>query len=87
MNVRRHVTSLARANEGSIAIVFALCITGIFGVVALAVDFARAYNVSSKIATALDAAELAGAKMLDGGGTDTQIQHATETFFNAHMAT
>ncbi len=87
MNVRRHVTSLARANEGSIAIVFALCITGIFGVVALAVDFARAYNVSSKIATALDAAALAGAKMLDGGGTDTQIQQATETYFNAHMAT
>lgn len=76
-----------RSREGSVAIVFAISITGLMGMVALAVDLARAYNVSSKIATALDAAALAGAKMLDGGSTDAQIQAAAQAYFNAHMAT
>lgn len=61
-----------RSREGSVAIVFAISITGLMGMVALAVDLARAYNVSSKIATALDAAALAGAKMLDGGSLHSE---------------
>ncbi len=72
--------------DGSIAIIFALSITALFGMVALAVDLARAYNLSSKINTALDAAALAGAKLLDGGASDAQIQQTAATYFNAHMA-
>lgn len=87
MRICRHLDSFKSSRNGSVAIVFALCTTGLFGIMAMAVDFARAHNVSSKIATALDAAALAGAKMLDGGGSDAQIQQAAESYFNAHIET
>jgi Flp pilus assembly protein TadG len=73
--------------NGSVAIVFALLITALFGICALAVDVARAFNVSSKVGAALDAAALAGAKLLDSGATDAAIKDRAQQFFDTHIRT
>jgi Flp pilus assembly protein TadG len=78
-------TRFRRDADGSVAIIFALLITALFGICALAVDMARAYNVSSKVTTALDASALAGAKMLDTGATDTEIKDHSRAFFDSHV--
>ena len=75
------------SNErGSVAIIFALLVTVMFGVVALAVDMARGQNLASKISSALDAAALAGAKALDRGADDGEVKAAAKAYFQAQMA-
>jgi Flp pilus assembly protein TadG len=61
--------------------------TVLFGAIALAVDMARAFNTSTKLTAALDAASLAGAKALDRGASNAEIRTEAEAFFNSHMAT
>ena len=73
-------------DRGSVAIIFALLVTVLFGVVALAVDMARAQSLASKINSALDAAALAGAKALDRGADDAEVKADAKAFFDAQMA-
>lgn len=73
-------------DRGSVAIVFALLVTVLFGVVALAVDLARGQSLAGKINSALDAAALAGAKALDRGADDTEVTAAAKAYFDAQMA-
>lgn len=76
-----------RGNEaGSVAIVFALLTTIMFGAVALAVDMARGQNLSARLSNALDAAALAGAKALDRGDADAEVQATVKAFFDVQMA-
>jgi Flp pilus assembly protein TadG len=79
--------NFCRDTSGSVAVIFALLSTALFGFIALAIDMARANNVSSKLNAALDAAALAGAKALDGGKSDAEIREVAEAFFNSQMAT
>jgi Flp pilus assembly protein TadG len=70
--------------HGSVAIIFALCVTVIFGGVALAIDLNMAYGAGAKLAKILDAAALAGAKMLDQDRvTDAQIMERVQSFVSA----
>jgi Flp pilus assembly protein TadG len=70
--------------RGSVAIIFALAATGIFGGMALAIDLNMAYSAGTKLAKILDAASLAGAKMLDGDYvTDAAIMDRVQSFVNA----
>lgn len=71
--------------RGSVAIVFALLVTVLFGVLALAVDMARGQSLASKIGTALDAAALAGAKALDRGADDSEVKAAAKAYFDSQM--
>jgi Flp pilus assembly protein TadG len=80
------VKDFGRAERGSVAIIFALLVIVIFGMLALSVDFARSYSSQARLASALDAAALAGAKALDNGRSDADIRAAALAFFNQTMA-
>jgi Flp pilus assembly protein TadG len=71
---------------GSVAIIFALLVTALFGFMALAIDMARAYSAQSRVAAALDAAALAGAKGLESGKTDAEILASAQAFFTQAMS-
>lgn len=72
--------------RGTIAIIFALTIFLVIITVGLAIDGARAYNTSGRVSSALDAAALAAAKMLDDESfSDADIRERAERFFAAHV--
>ena len=72
--LRSLVANFARDAEGSIAIVFGLSCIVLFGLIGLATDTSRYYNYASHMQQALDAATLAGAKMLpDDSVNDSDI--------------
>lgn len=74
--------------RGSVAIMFAASIIMLVMTVGLAIDGARAYNVSGRVLAALDAAALAAAKMLDDESyTDADIQERAQRFFAAQLQT
>ena len=76
----------AQHDGGSIAIIFSLSLMVLILVVALAVDTARAYDVRSRIQSALDAAALASAKLLDQDGiTQADVQERASSFFQAQL--
>ncbi len=69
---------------GSVAIIFALCMSVIFGGVALVIDLNMAYGAGTTLAKMLDAAALAGAKMLSQDDvTDAQIMERVQSFVSA----
>jgi Flp pilus assembly protein TadG len=79
---------VCRDDRGSIAIMFAASIIVLMMTVGLAIDGARAYNVSTRVSAALDAAALAAAKMLDDESfDDADIQDRAQRFFAAQLQT
>ena len=68
--------------QGSVAIIFGLTVTLLFGIVGLAIDFSRSISVSSRLLSALDAAALAGAKKLDGGASNKEVEDTAKAFFD-----
>jgi Flp pilus assembly protein TadG len=80
-------TAFARNRDGSISIVFGISIIVVLGMIGLAVDTSRYYNFSSHMQQALDAAALAGAKMLpDDTATDADITSTAQAYFSEAMA-
>ena len=78
--------SFTKAEDGTIAVIFALTATVCVGVTGLAVDYGRAVQVNTKIAAAADAAALAAAKaMRDAGATDAQANAIALQFFHENM--
>lgn len=74
-------------SRGSISIVMALTMIMVVGVGALAVDGIRAFRMRSKIAAAIDAAALAGAKRLhDSNITNAQIADTVTRYLDAELA-
>ncbi len=73
--------------DGSIASIFALSVLVLIGVTGLAVDASRAYGVSMRIASALDAAALAGGRLLElEAASDADIAAAAQAHFRLHAA-
>lgn len=66
--------------RGAIAVLFALMLVPLLGFVGLAVDGVLLYSVQSKLQDALDAAALAGARVLRDPGRDARISD----YFNAN---
>ncbi len=66
--ISKDVGAFRTDSDGAVAIVFALCLTLICGVGALAIDFGIAFSVKSKMQAELDAAVLAGAASLENDG-------------------
>jgi len=60
------VKGIARSRDGAIAVMFALMVGVLVGMMALAYDLGRAWNLDTELQTAVDAAALAGATQLDG---------------------
>jgi len=81
------LSQFTRNDSGSIAMIFALVITGIIGITALAVDMGRAYSVKSKMAAIMDSAALAGARaMVLQGKSDAQVEQIMLDYFNSNVA-
>lgn len=85
-NKSRTLSAFKRDECGAVAITFALLAIMLFGFVGLAVDTVRGYNVVNRVGQGLDAAALAGAKLLDGGATDAEIKARVQAFFDQHVA-
>ncbi len=75
-----------REEGGSVAIVFALTATAVFGVVGLAVDYGRAMSMHSRIQQVADAAALKGALILKNTNDEAKAKLSAETHFNALLA-
>jgi Flp pilus assembly protein TadG len=77
-----------RYSKGQIAIIVALSLVVLIGMVGLAIDSGRGYGVKAKLNAATDAASLAGARALSQGDTwDQQKASATaaaKKFFHAN---
>ncbi|MBA4130515.1 MAG: hypothetical protein C0519_03725 [Hyphomicrobium sp.] len=72
--------------RGAIAVIFAVSLMVVSLVVALSIDTARAYDVRTRIQAALDAAALAGAKLLDKeGATEADVKAHAESFFREQL--
>ncbi len=72
--------------RGSVAILFGLSVMMLGLAVGLAVDSSRAYNISSRVQHALDAAALAGAKLIDQDGiTEAEILAEAKRYFDSYV--
>jgi Flp pilus assembly protein TadG len=81
------MTEFRRDDRGAVAVLFGLSVIVLMLVIGVAVDTARFHNVSSKIQDSLDAAALAGAKLLaDDTATDSDITARAQAFFDASIA-
>ncbi len=82
----RSLAGRFRGDErGTIALIFALSVVVVMGMVGLSVDGARAFRLSSRITAMLDAAALAAGTMLDDEDyTDAEIQARASSYFNAN---
>lgn len=80
------VARFRSSEEGTVAIIFALCSIALVLVTGLAIDVGRVMHANQKITGALDAAALAAAKgMRDQGLDDAQVQALAQNYFNANM--
>ena len=74
------IAAFARAERGVIAVMLAIMLAAIIGVMALAVDLGRAWNLQTELQNAADAAALAGATQLDNKpGAILRARLAAET--------
>lgn len=69
------------STQAAIAIAFAVVAPVLVGATGLAIDYARAYLVHQRLASALDAAALAGAA---SSGNEAEIEQKVQAFFNAN---
>ena len=80
--LRRLTNDFARDTGGAVAILFGVSCVVLFGLIGLAVDTSRYYNYTSHMQQALDAAALAGAKLLpDDQVNDGEIESARDRVF------
>jgi Flp pilus assembly protein TadG len=87
LRLKSLAADFAQNREGSVAIVFGLSCIVLFGLVGLATDTSRYYNYTSQMQSALDAATLAGAKMLpDPSMDDTDVRKVIEANFDHSMS-
>jgi Flp pilus assembly protein TadG len=87
VNIKMKLKQVPSDTRGSVAMIFALSITAIFGGVALAIDLNRAVTAGTKLAQVLDAAALAGAKLLDQDVvSDSDVSARVQSFVSAQPA-
>jgi Flp pilus assembly protein TadG len=73
--------------SGTVALTFALLAIAIFGVVGLALDSSRAYDLSRRTTTTLDAAALASARvMVAGNATDEEVIAVAKSYITANFS-
>jgi Flp pilus assembly protein TadG len=82
------IARFRKAEEGSIAIIFALTSFVIITAAGLAIDAGRAYHAASKMTSALDAAALAAAKSMreDASMTDAELIAIADRYFRINVA-
>lgn len=81
-NASRPLVSFERCERGGVALIFALSMLVIVAVVGGAIDFGRTFHARTQTQNALDAAVLAGARVLQTQGDESQAIAAATTYFN-----
>lgn len=71
--------------RGAVMLVFGLTVIPLIGFAGMAVDFANAYHLRSKMQTALDAAALAAGREVDLGGSEGDAQQAGSRVLEANL--
>ncbi len=86
LNNNQTLKSFNKAEDGTIALIFALTASVCILTTGLAVDLGRGMHASTKIVAAADAAALAAAKaMRDSGATPAQASVIAQQFFDQNM--
>lgn len=89
MRLRRRLRALAgrfrRARDGAVAIMFALALVPVLGLVGGAVDYQAAAAQKTRLQAALDAATLSATRELTASSTQQQVQEAITRFLAAHL--
>lgn len=77
-----------RDRGAAVAVMFGLSVMVLSGIVGIAVDQSKAYNVKTRLTAALEASALAAVKLLDADddASDGEIKDLAETYFNARIA-
>src|SRR5262245_8403219 len=81
-NLRTRWTALASGRDGNVAVMFALAIVPIVGLVGAAVDFSRANAAKAAMQSALDSTILMLSKEAPGL-TQDQLNQKAKDYFNA----
>jgi Flp pilus assembly protein TadG len=82
--VGRHVARFAAAEQGNIAVIFAIALLPVLGFVGAAVDYSRAAQARSAMQAALDSTALMVSKDLSSGTiTTSQISTKAQAYFDA----
>lgn len=82
----QHASNFIDDTRGSVTLLFALASLVLFVSIGLAIDSARYNNLASKMQDSLDAATLAGAKLMDDDSiSDEQVIAATHDYYKATM--
>jgi Flp pilus assembly protein TadG len=85
--IRATVTTFAHNERGAVAILFGIFAMFSMFAIGIAIDQARVYHSTSKIAAAADAAALAaGRALMDGAMSDEEIATLGERYFNSNLA-
>jgi Flp pilus assembly protein TadG len=79
-HAKRRDSALRRCHRGAIAVITALSLTPLVGAIGLSVDTARGYLVKSRLTQAVDAAGLAGGRIMSSSNRDSDIA----MYFNAN---
>ncbi len=80
--IAQHWRAFGRAEDGNIAVIFALSLIPLLGLIGGAIDYSRASAVRAAMQTAADATALAVSKEAPGK-TATQLQTDANNYFNA----
>jgi Flp pilus assembly protein TadG len=83
--VYRHKLKSAGNDGGAIAIIVALLSVALFGFAALVVDIGNADNVHQQGQNAVDAAALAGVRLLANGGSPSDVVTTVQSYVDQNM--
>jgi Flp pilus assembly protein TadG len=85
-SIARSAGDFRRDERGVIAVTFALILVVVMFAMGLAVDYGRSIKLKSKMASAIDAAALAGAKALNEQGLGaSEVAALVRAFFDSNM--
>ena len=78
-------TQLADNRDGSVALMFALILVAVFGTAGAAIDTGRWLAAKSADSAALDAAVMAGARVLQTGGSAAEAKLAAQRYYESNQ--
>lgn len=85
MNIGHPFRRSAGKQRGIVLVLIVVGMTSVLGIAGLALDFGLAFLTKSRIQNALDAAALAGAKVLKSTGNTAQARTDAQTAFNYYL--
>lgn len=83
--MRARAREFRQREDGTVALLAGLLFVAMFGLAGTAIDFGRAYAARSADEKALDAAVMAGARVLQNGGSAANAKATAAAFFEANL--